>query len=306
MTQNNGTPCYDADFDPFGGEHAYTNTCSQNYKFEGKERDTETGNDDFGARYYSNRFGRWLSADWSAVPVPVPYANLTNPQTLNLYSMVADDPESFADLDGHVQLASQGLSAESVGINGGTGDLLPDGLSCESHPASCETVAEQQAQQNANQQAQNQPTSGEGSQANVDRRAAIAAAAQAHEGDTSMPYTPNHATCNLFCQKAVAESGAPKPEVMKADGKMRAPSAAELSGDRIPSGWRLLKKGESPQPGDIAARKEQFVDATGHSGIVVSVKKGVVTVMAAHSKVIGKDMSFQPGGHNRFLRYTGE
>jgi hypothetical protein len=29
------------------------------------------------------------------------YANLTNPQTLNLYSMVADDPESFADLDGH-------------------------------------------------------------------------------------------------------------------------------------------------------------------------------------------------------------
>jgi hypothetical protein len=31
----------------------------------------------------------------------VPYANLTNPQTLNLYSMVADDPESFADLDGH-------------------------------------------------------------------------------------------------------------------------------------------------------------------------------------------------------------
>ena len=36
----------------------------QNYKFEGKERDTETQNDDFGARYYSWRFGRWLSADW--------------------------------------------------------------------------------------------------------------------------------------------------------------------------------------------------------------------------------------------------
>ncbi len=68
-----------------------------------KERDSETGNDDFGARYYSNRFGRWLSADWSNVPVPVPYANLTNPQTLNLYSMVSDDPESFADLDGHAE-----------------------------------------------------------------------------------------------------------------------------------------------------------------------------------------------------------
>jgi RHS repeat-associated protein len=81
------SPCYDADFYPFGGERIVTNTCTQNYKFEGKERDTETGNDDFGARYYTSRLGRWLSADWSAVPAPVPYANLTNPQTLNLYAM---------------------------------------------------------------------------------------------------------------------------------------------------------------------------------------------------------------------------
>jgi RHS repeat-associated protein len=95
------SPCFDADFYPFGGEHDIAITCSQNYKFEGKERDTETNNDDFGARYYSSRLGRWLSADWSSVPVPVPYANLTNPQTLNLYAMVSDNPETFADLDGH-------------------------------------------------------------------------------------------------------------------------------------------------------------------------------------------------------------
>ena len=101
MVESNGTLCYDADFTPFGTERPYTSTCSSNYKFEGKERDTETGNDDFGARNYSWRYGRWLSADWSSVPVPVPYANLTNPQSLNLYSMVSDDPESFADLDGH-------------------------------------------------------------------------------------------------------------------------------------------------------------------------------------------------------------
>ena len=93
--------CYDADFYPFGGVKAFTNTCPQNYKFEGKERDTEAGNDDFGARYYSPVYGRWLSPDWSAVPAPVPYANLTNLQTLNLYAMVSDNPESFADLDGH-------------------------------------------------------------------------------------------------------------------------------------------------------------------------------------------------------------
>jgi RHS repeat-associated protein len=97
--------CYDGDFTPYGGERSYTNSCAQNYKFEGKERDTETQNDDFGAREYSWRFGRWLSSDWSSTPEAVPYANLSNPQTLNLYAMVSDDPESFADLDGHKDAA---------------------------------------------------------------------------------------------------------------------------------------------------------------------------------------------------------
>src|SRR5579885_2537573 len=49
LTNNAGAVCYDADFYPYGGERTYTNSCPQNYKFEGKERDTETGNDDFGA-----------------------------------------------------------------------------------------------------------------------------------------------------------------------------------------------------------------------------------------------------------------
>ena len=47
VTTNAGAVCYDADFYPYGGERTYTNSCTQNnYKFEGKERDTETGNDD--------------------------------------------------------------------------------------------------------------------------------------------------------------------------------------------------------------------------------------------------------------------
>jgi RHS repeat-associated protein len=98
-----GGICFDADFYPYGGEHDYTNTCAQNYKFTGKERDPETNNDDFDARYYSSAYGRFLSADCSSTPSPVPYANLTNPQTLNLYAMVSDNPESFADLDGHFE-----------------------------------------------------------------------------------------------------------------------------------------------------------------------------------------------------------
>jgi RHS repeat-associated protein len=110
ITTSTGTLCYDADFYPYGGERVVTNTCAQNYKFEGKERDTETGNDDFGARYYTSKLGRWLSADWSSSPVPVPYADLTNPQTLNLYAMVRDNPETFADLDGHEVDLNKGKS----------------------------------------------------------------------------------------------------------------------------------------------------------------------------------------------------
>ena len=95
-----------------------------NYKFEGKERDSETGNDDFGARYYSSNFGRWLSPDWSSVPSPVPYANLANPQTLNLYAMVEDDPESFADLDGHQ--SDPNVHAGQTGCNLDTGNGCPE------------------------------------------------------------------------------------------------------------------------------------------------------------------------------------
>ena len=79
VTQSNGVVCYDADFSPFGGELPYTDNCSASNacKFEGKECDTETGNDNFGARFSTHlpgspcrrpgspllRFGRWLSAE---------------------------------------------------------------------------------------------------------------------------------------------------------------------------------------------------------------------------------------------------
>ncbi len=155
VTTNVGVVCYDADFYPYGSERTVTNSCIQNvYKYEGKERDTETGNDDFGARYYSNRLGRWLSADWSNIPAPVPYANLTNPQTLNLYSMVADDPESFADLDGH---GPAGTS--SATRNPGGGACIDDGTEVGVCPPPMSVTDKQAAQvQNlaANQAVQNQ------------------------------------------------------------------------------------------------------------------------------------------------------
>jgi RHS repeat-associated protein len=67
----------------------------------GKERDTESGNDYFQARYYSSAMGRFMSPDWSAKYEPVPYAKLDNPQTLNLYAYVMNNPLTHFDPDGH-------------------------------------------------------------------------------------------------------------------------------------------------------------------------------------------------------------
>jgi RHS repeat-associated protein len=71
------------------------------YKFTGKERDSESGLDNFGARYDSSSLGRFMSPDWSAVVAPVPYANYSDPQSLNLYTYVRNNPLSLRDLDGH-------------------------------------------------------------------------------------------------------------------------------------------------------------------------------------------------------------
>jgi RHS repeat-associated protein len=87
------------DYLPYGELLSGGNSTS--HKFTGKERDSESGLDEFGARYLSSALGRFVSADWSAKPTSVPYADFANPQTLNLYAYVNNNPLSKADPDGH-------------------------------------------------------------------------------------------------------------------------------------------------------------------------------------------------------------
>jgi RHS repeat-associated protein len=98
----------DNDFYPFGGIASQNCTSGlvdlNHYLFTGKERDAETGDDYYGARYYASGLARYTSADWSAKPVPVPFAFFGNPQTLNLYSYVKNNPLSSFDDDGHVTI----------------------------------------------------------------------------------------------------------------------------------------------------------------------------------------------------------
>jgi len=103
VTDVSGNIKEESDYYPFGGERVVTDAgIGNNYKFTGKERDPETGCDYFGARYYCNPIGRFITPDWADKPTDVPYANFGNPQSLNLYSYVQNNPTTFGDPDGHV------------------------------------------------------------------------------------------------------------------------------------------------------------------------------------------------------------
>ncbi len=72
-----------------------SDACFAAAHFTGKERDTESGNDYFGARYYASSMGRWLSPDPSNLGV-----DIYLPQTWNRYNYAVNNPLSIADRNG--------------------------------------------------------------------------------------------------------------------------------------------------------------------------------------------------------------
>jgi RHS repeat-associated protein len=79
-----------------------------------KERDAETGLDFFESRYYSSAQGRFTSPDEfkggfldafsgqaAFQPGPLPYADISDPQTLNKYAYVRNNPLRYTDPNGH-------------------------------------------------------------------------------------------------------------------------------------------------------------------------------------------------------------
>jgi len=114
ITDSTGNIKSESDYYPWGGELQFVNNDSNHYKFTGKERDTESGLDYFGARYYSNGLGRFITPDWAAKAVDVPYAEFSDPQSLNLYTYVRNVPTVSTDSDGHVPVAVVEKVAEKV------------------------------------------------------------------------------------------------------------------------------------------------------------------------------------------------
>jgi RHS repeat-associated protein len=108
VTDASGVIKEQIEYHPYGEERFITNIVANHYRFTGKEHDNETNDDYFGARYYSSTLSRFLTPDWAATPVPIPYAVISNPQTLNLYSYVENNPITGTDPDGHGNLCTAG------------------------------------------------------------------------------------------------------------------------------------------------------------------------------------------------------
>ena len=83
--------------------------------------------------------GRFESPDWANKAEPVPYAKLDNPQTLNLYGYVANNPESRVDPDGHLMTIYQlyswhsGAQDQMSIVMGNMGELAWQALAAQAN-----------------------------------------------------------------------------------------------------------------------------------------------------------------------------
>jgi len=93
----NGAVCESISSLPFGDAQTTSGGCyhPSSLHFTGKERDSESGLDYFGARFDSSILGRFMSPDSPS------YSNRKNPQSWNLYAYSLNNPVTFRDADGH-------------------------------------------------------------------------------------------------------------------------------------------------------------------------------------------------------------
>jgi RHS repeat-associated protein len=85
---------YSMDYYPFGGIILNSDTGDDRYQFTGKERDAESGLDNFGARFDSSSMGRFMSPDSGTDQHP------EAPQSWNLYAYALNNPLNLVDPTG--------------------------------------------------------------------------------------------------------------------------------------------------------------------------------------------------------------
>ena len=94
VTDDDGNVVYSATYGPYGDiQKEWVNTYHPKQKYSGKERDSYTDLDYFGARYYDNTSYRFISVD----PVRNREEAIVNPQLWNLYSYCRNNPITLFD-----------------------------------------------------------------------------------------------------------------------------------------------------------------------------------------------------------------
>lgn len=129
-----------SDFYPFGGERVITSSSGNTYKFTGKERDSESGLDNFGARYNASSMGRFMTPD----PKSLSLRHLFNPQKLNKYSYVVNNPMSFFDPNGMEEVTityRTFIPASSVTVLGKTNGGDNRGFSTDANASSRTSIS---------------------------------------------------------------------------------------------------------------------------------------------------------------------
>jgi len=97
-----GTVCETISSLPFGDGQTISDSCGDSagdvspLHFTGNERDSESGLDNFGARYDSSSIGRFMSPD----PLYIELHRLVDPQRLNLYAYARNNPITLTDPTG--------------------------------------------------------------------------------------------------------------------------------------------------------------------------------------------------------------
>jgi RHS repeat-associated protein len=143
----------------------------------------------------------------------------------------------------------------------------------------------------------------EGDAANKKRREKVAKTADGYIGSEAWmtkaakgAFPAGSYKCNLFVCDVAAEAGAPT----RLNRAWSCPTAGEFATAKIPN-WRILGDDECAEPGDIVAYKWNFLDASGHSGVV-----GNAGLVSAHTdSAVDTAFPMKPGAKLVFQRYTG-
>jgi RHS repeat-associated protein len=132
MTDSSGNVIGEQGHYPFG-EQCYAQSTTTKWQFTSYERDAESGNDYATFRYDVNRLGRFASPDLLA-------GSVADPQSLNRYAYVLNDPVNFVDplglrdcpnpTPGGCAIVSNGAGGDScfTAACQNPGDVLLDGF----------------------------------------------------------------------------------------------------------------------------------------------------------------------------------